>query len=439
MPRLLTIGILASIFMLFACQTQPLARSGSKAEDATAGPTKSELTVVNGKYQIMRNGAPYFIRGAGGSGNLKLLAASGANSVRTWSTDNAQEILDNAQKNGLTVMLGLRIGHERHGFDYDDSAAIAAQKEAVRQQVMKFKDHPALLAWGIGNEVDLFYTNTNVWYAVEDIAQMIQELDPNHLVTTVTAGIDAAKANLIKERVPSIDYLSVNIYGGLEDLPQHLLDIGYSGAYVVTEWGPTGHWQVDRTDWDAPIEQISTQKAASYRSRYVSGILGAPDRALGSYAFLWGQKQETTPTWYGVFTEASQPTEVVDSLHYLWRGEWPSARAPSIKELTINGKRADESVHVQRGQHNQASLKFTSHFDKHPDFRWEILPESTDIKAGGDPEKRPQPEKGLIVGDDSRDNITFKTPQQPGAYRLFVYITDSNDKVANANIPFYVD
>src|SRR5690606_40102511 len=62
----------------------------------------------------------------------------------------------------LTVMLGLRMGHERHGFDYDDEVAVREQKESIRAQVLKYKDHPALLTWGLGNEVDLMYTNTNV-------------------------------------------------------------------------------------------------------------------------------------------------------------------------------------------------------------------------------------------------------------------------------------
>ncbi|WP_416307421.1 glycoside hydrolase family 2 TIM barrel-domain containing protein [Neptunicella sp. SCSIO 80796] len=421
-----------SLLLLPACQQQIVQQHSDH-------PVKSRLVQENGQYQIYRNDQPYFIKGGGGSGDMALLKASGGNSVRTWSTDNAQQVLDSAQANGLTVMMGLRLGHERHGFDYDDAAAVAAQKEQVRQQVLKYKDHPALLVWGIGNEVDLFYTNTNVWYAIEDIAQMIKQLDPNHLVTTVTAGIDKAKTELIMQRVPSIDYLSINTYGGLEALPQQLLDYGYKGAYSVTEWGPTGHWEVAKTDWDVPIEQTSSEKAASYRSRYQGGVLGAPQRALGSYAFLWGQKQETTPTWYGVFTEQGYPNEIVDSLQYLWTGEWPANRAPSIDDYRINEQHAIDSIHLQPDSQNQARVDIIDHGNDKLTVSWEILPESTDIKAGGDPEARPEPLTGLFNRQDSDGNLSFTAPAQSGAYRLFVTIRSEDNKVANANIPFYVN
>ena len=73
-----------------------------------------------GMWHLTRDGKPYEVRGAGGNVQLDKLVEIGGNSIRTWSTDNAQEILDEAHSKGLTVMLGLWVQHERHGFDYND-------------------------------------------------------------------------------------------------------------------------------------------------------------------------------------------------------------------------------------------------------------------------------------------------------------------------------
>ena len=109
---------------------------------------------ARGEFRLFRNGEEYFIKGGGGSDHWDELVKIGGNSVRTWSTDNAKQMLDEAQRLGLTVMLGMWLQHERHGFDYDDSLKVKAQLEQFRKVVLEVKDHPALLLWGIGNEVD---------------------------------------------------------------------------------------------------------------------------------------------------------------------------------------------------------------------------------------------------------------------------------------------
>ena len=79
-----------------------------------------ELRQTDEGWQLLRGGQPFFINGAGGDASLEKLAAAGANSVRTWGSDGAGKILDEAHALGLTVTVGIWLGHERHGFDYGD-------------------------------------------------------------------------------------------------------------------------------------------------------------------------------------------------------------------------------------------------------------------------------------------------------------------------------
>jgi hypothetical protein len=416
-----------------------------KKEETTNGESKSskvELVNNNGKFELLVNKVPFYIKGAGLEfGNIEALAKHKGNSFRTWRTDNGQrsakEILDEAYKYGLMVTMGIEVARERHGFDYNNETAVNEQLERIKQEVIALKDHPALLIWGIGNELNLNYTNPKVWDAVNDISKMIHEVDPNHLTTTSLAGISEREISLIKEKCPDIDILSVQMYGDLPNLPKLIREFGWEGAYMVTEWGATGHWEVPKTEWGAPIEENSTLKAANYLKRYEKGIKSDPNQCIGSYVFLWGNKQERTPTWYGVFLENGDETESVDVMHYIWNGEWPANRTPQIVSYTIDQKTATDNVTLTANKKYNAFIEINDVENDTIQYSWEILPESTDLAHGGDYETRPKPVENLFVKQEN-GTLTFKAPTT-GLYRLFVYASDGNNHAATANIPFKVE
>ena len=389
-----------------------------------------------GNYQLLRGNSPFYVKGAGGDVFMDKTLAAGGNSVRLWGAENAQAVLDEAQKKGLTVMLGLWMPPERHGFDYSDKWACQDQVEQFKSVVNRFKNHPALLLWGVGNEVDLEYTDFSVWKAVQNIAAMIHEEDKNHPTCVVTAGIDAPEVSLIKEYCPDIDILGVNTYGDLPALPEKIRLFGWNKPYLVTEWGPNGHWEVAKTNWGAAIEQTSTEKAITYRERYINYIQNDSSLCLGSYAFLWGQKQETTPTWYGVFVDGKQ-TEAVNVLQEVWSGTAPKYWAPQIDSFLLNNALPYKSVELKKGANTKVKLHINHNDLPSLTFKWELLPESEFTKSGGDVEKRPDAMPISMKGDN-KVGYSFNAPYQKGAYRLFVYIFDKHDQVACANFPFWV-
>ncbi len=422
-----------------------LALSSLLTLTATAQTTRSTqpLNVAisqNGKqFQLLRAGQPYFVKGAGGSQYPDRLAAYGGNSIRTWSTRNGQAVLDTAQKYGLTVFMGLGVARERHGFNYDDTAAVSRQLEKIRAQVLAYRNHPALLAWGIGNELNLQYKNPKVWNAVNAISKMIRAVDPNHPTCTVLAGIHKELVDNIRQRCADIDFLGVNTYGGLATLPKAIVAAGWPGAYMVTEWGPTGHWEGLSTAWKSPIEETSSEKAAVYKSRYEASVEQDQPTCLGSYVFLWGQKQERTPTWYGLFTERGEETEVLDVIHYLWSGRWPLNQAPHVYSLQLAGKKAVQDVFVKAGGTYPIVAVVTDPDHDPLIYRWELLPEATQVGEGGDFEARPKPVTNAFLKPTDNGQIFLKAPPKAGAYRLFVYVSDGHNNVATANLPFYVN
>ena len=439
MKNCLTGGLALPLLALAAwpLAARPGAAPGTGKAGAGKGAVKVEVRQADGRYQLLRGGQPYFVRGAGGGQFPERIAAYGGNSIRTWDTANAPRVLAEANKNGLTVMLGLDVARERHGFDYADPQAVAAQLQKIKGEVLKYKDDPAVLLWGIGNELNLEYTNPRVWDAVNDIAKMIHEVDPNHPTSTVLAGAAPREVAFVKARCPAVDVLSLNTYAGLATLPEQVRNAGWTGPYLVTEWGPTGHWECQLLPWKAPVEETSSQKAAVYQSRYEASVEQDKAHCLGAYVFLWGQKQERTPTWYGLFTEDGQESEVVDVMQYLWSGRWPANRAPHIASLRLDGRQAADTVYVRAGQPYPVAAAVADPDHDVLRYRWELLPEATDLHNGGDREGRPAPLPGVRAAGTPGE-AQLQAPTKPGAYRLFVYASDGRGNVATGNVPFYV-
>src|SRR4051812_1406408 len=99
------------------------------------------------EWQLLRDGKPYFIKGAGGSGSKTLLAQLGGNSFRTWGADEIKDQLDEAQRLGLTVTVGIWLRHEGDHFTYANADDVARQYERTRRAILRYKDHPAVLIW----------------------------------------------------------------------------------------------------------------------------------------------------------------------------------------------------------------------------------------------------------------------------------------------------
>jgi hypothetical protein len=411
----------------------------------STGPAKVEIRVENGKYKVYVNNMPFTIKGAGCEfGDFSTLAARGANSVRTWRVDNGretgQQILDKAQKNGLMVLMGIEVARERHGFDYNNTDSVKKQFERIKAEVMKYKNHPALLAWGIGNELNLRYGNKKVWDAVNDIAKMIHEVDPNHPATTMLAGIGKEEVDYIKQNCKSIDFLCIQMYGDAINIIKRIADAGWDGPYIVSEWGATGHWEVPSTSWKIPIEQTSSEKADAIMDRWNKAINANPSTCIGNYVFIWEQKQERTPTWYGLALKSGEGTEMMDVMEFNWTGKWPINRAPRLDSILLDKKSRYQNIHLKANKEFKAEV-FAHDVDKDSlKTTVDILTDQPELfKDGGDLEQTPKPVDCKIVIDNKAGIIKFTAPPTTGAYRIYVYVHDGKNHAATANVPFFVD
>ena len=317
--------------------------------------------------------------------------------------------------------------------------AVTEQLEQIKQDILALKNHPALLMWGIGNELNLRHTNPKVWDAVNDLSKMIHQVDPNHPTTTMLAGAEPKDIVLVAKRCTDVDLLSFQVYGEIDQLPRFLAESKFKGAYTVSEWGATGHWESPLTDWKRPVEANSSEKAESYKQRYINYIAADTAQCIGSFVFLWGQKQERTPTWYGVFLENGLPMGAAQVMQQVWTGESVKHLAPVVSALTIEGLSAADSVHLKQDKFYSAEVSVDKQTDQALSYRWEIMREvDKDVESdGGDFE--PTPEIVWHQSDAQTSNkIQFKAPEA-GEYRLYAYVEDKQDGAATANIPILVE
>jgi hypothetical protein len=373
------------------------------------------------------------------------VADYGGNSIRIGYSQDVKDILDEAHSRGLTVMFGLPFKAERAEFDYDDKVAVREQHEQMKEIVNTYKDHPAILLWAIGNELDHIPGNKDynlkMWDAVNDVAKMIKEEDPAHPAMTVVGTGRMEKLKDLIERCPDLDLLGVNAYADIGKIPQWLRQYNWNRPYAVTEWGVSGHWEVPKTKYGVAIEESSTEKATIYHEKYKNVIASDP-WCVGSFVFLWtSNRQEHTHTWYNMFYDDGLEKGTVEVMHYVWTGEWPDNRSPRLESLTIEGMNAKDNIALAPKELYTASAIANDPDNDALKYEWELVPENKDFGAyAGQGETKPPVAEGAIKEKmDNGQSVKFEVPDASGDnYRLFVYEYDGKGKIAVANIPFHL-
>ncbi len=398
---------------------------------------RAEVRLVEkaGQFTLLRDGQPYLVKGGGGDErSLASLAAAGGNSVRLWGDDKLGEALDAAQKLGLTITAGIWLGQVRQGFDWSDAAGLVKQREHIRATVLKYKNHPALLCWALGNEMeDGEGKNGAVWTAINSLSVMVHQLDPAHPTMTVVAEIGGDKVKNIHTLCPEIDIIGINSYGGAVSLGERYRKLGGTKPYLLTEYGPAGIWEISKNGIAAYPEQTSTEKAAIYKHVYEAAVLGQSGLCLGSYAFLWGQKQEVTSTWFSMALGDGTRLGAQDVLQEKWTGKPPQNRCPELKSLKLDG--AEKSV--EPGTVLHATLAASDPEGDVLKVEWLLQRDPGEYGGGGDKESAPPTYPDAITHADAT-SAEVKAPADGGLYRLFATVRDGHGGGAVANVPLRV-
>ena len=399
----------------------PLAKAGD-------GPIPVQVVQTAEGWQLLRAGKPYFVRGAGWGTPLDSIADAGGNTIRTWGVDSTtMGLLDAAHARGLTVLLGLWMQHPENGFDYTDVDAVAAQETSLLQQAIQFKDHPALLGWGVGNEVEIQDDSGPIWRAIGSLATSLKELDPNHPTIAVTAEIGSAHESRLELYCPDIDIWGINTYGSMPSLPARLTARGYDGPYLITEYAGSGSWEVAKTSWNAPHEPTSTEKAAAYKDRWESVIEIDTARCLGGFPFVWRPASDPADTWYTMLTWDARPLGGVGAMREAWTGRPPSDRAPTIGDIEISSEEIDARTLFT------ANVSATDPEGEELTYEWFMARDLFDGTTWTGCSST------VVCLEPEEAAIDALAPYESGPWRLFVIVTDPGGQAAMASRPIHVN
>lgn len=396
----------------------------------------------DGKFTLYRNGSPFFIKGGSGYTHLDALHESGGNTIRVWDTVNLGSILDDAAANHLAVVVGLPFRYADPMSFYHDTSMVFGQYNALQQVIKRYKHHPALLVWCVGNELYFpFSRHYNDFYnAFRNIVDMIHAEDPDHPVTTTILNVRTKYIFNVLRR-SNIDFISLNIFNKIPDMKDKIggLTWFWKGPYLLTEWGIDGGWiGTAHTSWGAFIENSSTKKAEMYRERYEKYIPQTDPRLLGSLVFFWGQKQEYTHTWFSMFDEDGNRSESVSLMQYLWTGKFPDHMPPRVNYMLIDKKGGPSDLMFDPAVTVHAEVVLQQPDSNITHIKWELLPEDWYSVKGEDVKPvKPHPLEGLIKAGPGLTAEVI-TPSVGGPYRLFANLYDKFGNFSTCNIPFYV-
>ena len=315
------------------------------------GPSRVSIGFVDGKPQLLVNGEQFVVRGVSYAptpvgrtpergynwwedegtytNDFPMIKQMGANTIKTYGSDATREALDNAYANGLYVIMG-------HWVNYLLNLSVESnrqnQKEGFLQYVRAWKNHPAVLMWAFGNEVELQYeakgTGRDVtdWYTLlQETCKAIKAEDNLHLTIyphigflgSGVLGDPAVKAD--DQSLSALDVWGANVYRGysFRGFFDQYASVS-SKPLLLTEFG------CDAWDGTSGVEDQSTQ-ASHISSQWleIESNLSPNGVCLGGTVFEWSDE------WWKSWHPSAGDVSVHDTLTDWTNGNYPD---PNMNE-----------------------------------------------------------------------------------------------------------
>ncbi len=444
-------GFLVNAFNKLKRDVYPRLTSGIKDDRSKTRPAvqnKPYLTGKPGSFQLIVNGKLFYVKGiAYNSGDwrdinfpptrrqlekdFKAIRATGCNTIRRYQPSvYDRNILTIAQEQHLKVLYGFWFDPS---IDYlMDTNQVKKYMDMVVEKVKLYKDYPSVLGWSIGNETSgllkkhydqpyLFQVRKAYMEMLEKMAKRIHALDQTRPVLTSLEHSWQLPGELFSynQLVPSVDIIGINSYyeEQISKVKQLTGEFDQSRPYLISEFGPGGYWNPDLSDYNKYgllLEEEEKEKAELYYREWNEYVSGNKGYNIGGVAFCWRDRMEGSATWFGItdFKQRKKP------VYYALKNAWTNTKATAPPDnVFIMGP----EFKLNRGN----SYNFT-YISNNPVFKyaeWHLYKEN---------EFR---EKENYLGPNNYQDVWIMAPVKPGAYRLYVHVSDGRGNVVTSSKP----
>jgi hypothetical protein len=308
--------------------------------------------------------------------DLPLLRQMGANTIRLWGWNNAADhtdFLNKAYNNGVDpiyVIVTFWMGPSLYP-DISSPSARAQIKADFRAMVAAHKDHPAILMWSIGNELNApwMYGNklNDLFSLINEMAEEAHQEEGSDYRPVITPLSDTNLINTIATYNPSmtsLDAWGANVYRGqsfgtlfndyktASNKPLVILEFGIDAYDHINgdEYENTGlpyqaiyaHdlWNEIKSNSDVCVGgTIMAYSDEWWKGKYSTAEAGCPDynpsvHSTCGYATGSHPDGYSNEEWWGIMRtvdngegpDIMEQREIFSTFQYLWKG---SANCPS--------------------------------------------------------------------------------------------------------------
>lgn len=324
----------------------------------TAPTAFCDVTVEGkrGAWTMKVDGEPFYVQGITWTSgaydetrwrnDFETMKRLQANTVRTWGVGkDTAKLLDMADEYGIKVMLGLWLRHGRAGAEDDDefdwihdAPGRQVQWDDTIKAVEEFKKHPALLCWGVANEVVLNIATEEEKQAYAQflgkLTTEIKKLDPHHPIASVSAW--SISWPYWREHAPAIDIYGINTYGyGAAAIPGEQERLGVDKPYLICEFGATGEWETQADKFGVKLDPAESQKLSIIADGWNDLIHTHAGHNLGGFVFHFGSTLDHTGLWLG-FRCDNLWRPAYHGTMSAFTGKLPDDRLPVIQQFRFS-------------------------------------------------------------------------------------------------------